>query len=73
MNNFGATAFWLKPTASDKGIYGFMSQLTMTGPFVNKTLFDQAKVPMPGPISYMGRLDQGGQSESPRPLKLRLA
>jgi len=48
-DNFGATAAWLRPSATDKGIYGFMSQLTMTGPFVNKTLFDQAKVPMPGP------------------------
>lgn len=47
-DNFGATAPWLSPSAGDKGIYGFMSQLTMTGPFVNKTLFDQAKVPMPG-------------------------
>ena len=47
--NFGATLPWLRPTASDKGIYGFMSQLTMTGPYVNKTLFEQAKVPMPGP------------------------
>ena len=26
-----------------------MSQLTMTGPYVNKTLFEQAKVPVPGP------------------------
>ncbi len=47
--NFGATLPWLRPTAADKGIYGFMSQLTMTGPYVNKTLFEQAKVPMPGP------------------------
>ena len=47
--NFGATQPWLRPSATDKGIYGFMSQLTMTGPFVNKTLFDQAKVAMPGP------------------------
>jgi alpha-1,4-digalacturonate transport system substrate-binding protein len=47
-DNFGATAAWLRPSATDKGIYGFMSQLTMTGPFVNKTLFEQAKVPMPG-------------------------
>ncbi|HOZ64137.1 MAG TPA: ABC transporter substrate-binding protein [Burkholderiaceae bacterium] len=47
--NFGATAFWLRPSPEDKGIYGFMSQLTMTGPFVNKTLFEQAKVQMPGP------------------------
>ncbi len=47
--NFGATLPWLRPSAADKGIYGFMSQLTMTGPYVNKTLFEQAKVALPGP------------------------
>ena len=47
--NFGSTLPWLRPSATDRGIYGFMSQLTMTGPYVNKTLFEQAKVPMPGP------------------------
>lgn len=47
--NFGATAQWLAPAAGDRGIYGFMSQLTMTGPYVNKTLFEQAKVALPGP------------------------
>ncbi len=47
--NFGATLPWLRPSAGDKGIFGFMSQLTMTGPYVNKTLFEQAKVPLPGP------------------------
>ncbi len=46
---FGSTLPWLRPTATDKGIYGFMSQLTMTGPYVNKTLFEQAKVAIPGP------------------------
>lgn len=46
-DNFGATAPWLSPAPGDKGVYGFMSQLTMTGPFVNKTLFEQAKVPLP--------------------------
>lgn len=46
---FASTAAWLKPTPQDKGIYGFMSQLTMTGPFVNKTLFEQANIPLPGP------------------------
>jgi alpha-1,4-digalacturonate transport system substrate-binding protein len=46
--NFGSTLPWLRPTAADKGIYGFMSQLTMTGPYVNKTLFEQAKVAIPG-------------------------
>lgn len=45
--NFGATQPWLRPSPSDKGIYGFMSQLTMTGPYVNKTLFEQAKVALP--------------------------
>ena len=48
-SNFGSTLPWLRPTAADKGIYGFMSQLTMTGPYVNKTLFEQAKVAIPGP------------------------
>src|SRR5207249_4689259 len=36
-------------TPNDKGIYGMMTQLTVTGPYVNKTLFEQAKVPLPGP------------------------
>lgn len=47
--NFGQTLKWLRPTPADKGIYGMMTQLTVTGPFVNKTLFEQAKVPLPGP------------------------
>ena len=46
--NFGATLPWLRASAGDKGIHGFMSQLTMTGPYVNKTLFEQAGVPLPG-------------------------
>ena len=47
--SFGQTLKWLRPTPTDKGIYGMMTQLTVTGPFVNKTLFDQAKVALPGP------------------------
>lgn len=47
--NFGETLAWLRPAPGDKGIYGFMSQLTMTGPYVNKTLFEQAKIALPGP------------------------
>jgi len=47
--NFGSTLPWMRNKDGDKGIYGFLSQLTMTGPFVNKTLFDQAKVALPGP------------------------
>lgn len=47
--SFGGTAAWLSPTPGDRGLYGFMTQLTMTGPYVNKTLFEQAKVALPGP------------------------
>ena len=50
-DNFGPTLKWLRAGASDKGIYGMMTQLTVTGMFVNKTLFEQAKVPMPGPTA----------------------
>ena len=47
--SYGKALTWLRPTPGDKGIYGLQSQLTITGPFVNKTLFDQAKVALPGP------------------------
>src|SRR5262245_61689169 len=50
-DNFGPTLKWLRAGASDKGIYGMMTQLTVTGLFVNKTLFEQAKVPLPGPTA----------------------
>lgn len=47
--NFGATLPWLRPSATDKGIYGFMSQLTMTGPYVNKTLLSRPRWRCPAP------------------------
>jgi alpha-1,4-digalacturonate transport system substrate-binding protein len=46
--NFASTLPWMRVGANDRGIYGWMTQLTVTGPFVNKTLFDQAGVRMPG-------------------------
>jgi alpha-1,4-digalacturonate transport system substrate-binding protein len=46
--NFASTLPWMRVGANDNGIYGFMTQLTVTGPFVNKTLFDQTGVKMPG-------------------------
>ena len=46
-DNFASTLPWFRSGPQDKGIYGLMSQLTVTGAYVNKTLFDQAKVPMP--------------------------
>ena len=50
-DNFGPTLKWMRAGPADKGIYGIMTQLTVTGMFVNKTLFEQAKVPMPGPTA----------------------
>lgn len=47
--NFGPELDWMRQDAGDRGIYGLMTQLTVVAPFVNKTLFDQAGVPVPGP------------------------
>lgn len=46
--NFGPFLPWMRPEGDDKAITGFMTQLTVSGPFVNKTLFEQAGIPMPG-------------------------
>jgi alpha-1,4-digalacturonate transport system substrate-binding protein len=49
-DNFASTLNWFRSPeekVSGKGIYGIMSQLTVTGAFVNKTLFEQANVTMP--------------------------
>lgn len=45
--NFGGQADWMRPDGS-KAITGFMTQITLTGGFANKTLFEQAGVPLPG-------------------------
>jgi alpha-1,4-digalacturonate transport system substrate-binding protein len=46
-DNFGDQADWMRPDGSD-AITGFMTQLTLTGGYANKTLFDQAGVALPG-------------------------
>lgn len=46
--NFKPFLKWLRPTGDTKSISGFMTQLTVTGPYVNKTLFEQAGVALPG-------------------------
>ncbi|CAN5234163.1 ABC transporter substrate-binding protein [soil metagenome] len=46
--NFGPFLPWMRPEGDDKAITGFMTQLTVTGPLVNKTLFEQAGIAMPG-------------------------
>jgi len=45
-DNFGPFLDWMRPTGSD-AIPGFMTQLTVTGPYVNATLFEQAGIDMP--------------------------
>ncbi len=45
--NFAPTLPWMRVTAEDRGIYGLASQLTITGPYVNASLFEQAGVPVP--------------------------
>jgi alpha-1,4-digalacturonate transport system substrate-binding protein len=45
--NFGDQFDWMRPDGS-KIIPGFMTQLTLTGGFANKTLFEQAGVEIPG-------------------------
>ena len=47
--NFGPFLKWMRPEGDTNSIPGFMTQLTVTGPFVNKTLFEQAGIAMPGP------------------------
>ncbi len=44
--NFGPFLDWLDPDGDS--INGLMTQLTVTGPYVNRTLFEQAGVALPG-------------------------
>lgn len=46
--NYGPFLQWMRVPGDTTSIPGFMTQLTITGPFVNKTLFEQAGVTMPG-------------------------
>jgi len=45
--NFGDTQDWYRAGPDDQGIYGMMTQLTITGPYINRTLFEQAGVAVP--------------------------
>ncbi len=55
-DNFGKTLDWYRAGPDDDGIYGMMTQLTITGPYINKTLFEQAGVDMPGQGRRLGHL-----------------
>ncbi|MGV2064904.1 ABC transporter substrate-binding protein [Agrobacterium sp. 22-226-1] len=47
-DNFSNVLKWYRSGPDDKGIYGMHTQLTITGAFINRTLFDQANVAVPG-------------------------
>lgn len=44
--NFGPFLDWMRPAGSS-AIPGFMTQLTVTGPYINATLFEQAGIEIP--------------------------
>lgn len=37
----------MRPEGDEDGLYGFPTQFTITGPFINRTLFEQAGIPVP--------------------------
>ena len=47
-DSFGGTLDWYRKGHDDKGIYGMHSQMPITGAYINKTLFEQAGVAVPG-------------------------
>jgi alpha-1,4-digalacturonate transport system substrate-binding protein len=49
--NFGPFLAWMQTAPDGNAIPGFMTQLTVTGPFINRTLFEQAGVPVPSDAS----------------------
>ena len=49
--NFGPFLAWMQTDPEGNAIPGFMTQLTVTGPFINRTLFEQAGVAVPSDSS----------------------
>ncbi len=47
--NFASVLPWVRPPDNATGIFGLPTQLTVTMPIVNETLFEQANIPVPGP------------------------
>jgi alpha-1,4-digalacturonate transport system substrate-binding protein len=50
-DNFSEPLKWMRPSGNANGVFGVMTQLTLTLPLVNTTLFQQAGVPLPGPTA----------------------
>ena len=45
--NFGPFLPWLREEGDTSSISGYMTQMTVTGPYINKTLFEQAGIAIP--------------------------
>ncbi len=56
---FGPVLDWMRGTAADKGIYGLLTQLTVTGPFINKTLVRSGRRRRAAGDRHLGRLGEG--------------
>ncbi|TIU16974.1 MAG: carbohydrate ABC transporter substrate-binding protein, partial [Mesorhizobium sp.] len=71
--NFGDQFDWMRPDGS-KIIPGFMTQITLTGGFVNKTLFEQAGVPIPaGTATWDEWIDAAGKVQQSQQLNAAFA
>jgi alpha-1,4-digalacturonate transport system substrate-binding protein len=46
--DYGAVLPWYR-AGREGGIYGFHSEMTVTGPYINKTMFEEAGVEVPAP------------------------
>ncbi|MFK7993373.1 MAG: ABC transporter substrate-binding protein [Granulosicoccus sp.] len=49
--DYGSVLPWYRGSDDDTGIYGFHTEMTVTGPYVNVTLFEEAEVDIPAPGS----------------------
>jgi len=50
-DSFGPFLAWLRQSGDTESVNGFMTQLTVTGPYINRTLFEQAGVDVPSDAS----------------------
>ena len=60
--NLGPYLQWLRPAGQTEGIYGLQNQLTVTGMYINRTLFEQAGVEVPSDSAEQVSWEEWGQS-----------
>ena len=69
--SFGPFLKWLRQPNDTSSIPGFMTQLTVTGPYVNKTLFEQAEVGLAGRRRHLGTIGPRLPRRLPRSSRFR--